>query len=83
MDRKSTYCCGGGIAIAIDHENTQMSKQISPPIIIRWDASDGQRIHRLTLPNPIAEADAVDRLVRDCAPATFGHHEEEILDGES
>ncbi len=41
--------------------------------------ADGGRVRKLTLPTPTEGGQAIDDLLKDCAPATFGHNEKKCL----
>ena len=51
--------------------------------MFRWDLPGGKAIRKLTLPPPIHGVGgdaAIQELLNDCAPATFGKKGEEVLD---
>lgn len=89
--QKAPFFCGGEVRIS-DHKDNPVGhsshspqangKFISDPIVLRWDSPSEETTGRLTL--PLAEVDdgvtAIEGLLRDCAPATFGIGGEEVLD---
>ena len=89
--QKASFFCGGEVRIsdhkdkAVDHSRHSPQANgnfISDPIVLRWDSPSEETTRKLTF--PLAEVDdsvtAVEGLLRDCAPATFGVGGEEVLD---
>jgi hypothetical protein len=52
----------------------------SPPVIVRWDAPNGDLSGKITFPVPSEKASVLEGLVKDCQPATFGYGGENVLD---
>ena len=86
---KLAPCCAGSIPITqegnfakikdhmLDHQST------STPVVIRWDRKDGETTSKLTLPLAFGDTKnhvALQDLLDDCAPATFGKDGKDILD---
>lgn len=94
-EQKHMYACGGRIPIATATSEIEAESLRSPaaeqprqsaPVTIRWDASgipdeDVSPCRRLTLPiTKQADRDALNGLVKDCQPATFGLGGEDVYD---
>ena len=90
--QKAPFFCGGEVRIS-DHKDNPVGhsshspqangKFISDPIDLRWDSTSGKGMTRkLTFPLAgVADgANAIEGLLSDCAPATFGIGGEEVLD---
>ena len=89
--QKAPFFCGGEVRIS-DHKDISVDhsrhspqangKFISDPIVLRWDSPGEETTCKLTFPR--AEIDdgvtAIEGLLRDCVPATFGIGGEEVLD---
>ena len=89
--QKAPFFCGGELRIS-DHKDKSVDRSrhspqangkfISDPIVLRWDSPSEETTRKLTF--PLAKVDdgvtAIEGLLRDCAPATFGMGGEEVLD---
>ncbi|KAM3459846.1 hypothetical protein NHJ6243_006478 [Beauveria neobassiana] len=92
-EQRHSYVCGGRIPIAANAnssagEAAPAMKQAlqSDPITIRWDVSglseaDESPCGKLTLPvAKQVDRDALNALMRDCQPATFGLGRQDVYD---
>ena len=90
---QASFCCAGRVSIKQEKDSplgnntldTTDSQLIADPIAIRWDCRDGKTCNKLKLPPDSYDANATDQgalqdLLNDCAPATFGKHDKEVLD---
>jgi hypothetical protein len=82
---KATFTCGGVIPIDSRPDRglgigTQPVS--SPPVVIRWSSNDASSSDRHTIEFPVAadEPQHLEKLLRDCAPATFGVDGKNVLD---
>ncbi|KAK4695497.1 hypothetical protein P7C71_g2267, partial [Lecanoromycetidae sp. Uapishka_2] len=86
--QKATFCCGGEVPISANSEtrfDTVIANEASvssPPVVLRWDRPSGKTVKKLIL--PITQRNkgsaALEDLIKDCAPATFGKDGAEVLD---
>lgn len=86
--QKAPFFCGGEVRIS-DHQDESVGHSkhspqsngefISDPIVLRWDSPSNESTRKLTFPPADGEI-AIEDLLRDCAPATFGIGGEEVLD---
>ena len=89
--QKAPFFCGGEVRIS-DHKDKSVDcsrhspqangKFISDPIVLRWDSPSEETTRKLKFPLPVVDdgVTAIEGLLRDCAPATFGIGGEEVLD---
>lgn len=78
----ANFACGG--VLQIDASNTSRfdnfgknDSMTCPPVVLRWDTKDG-KIDKVQF--PVAERERLTRLVKDCAPASFGFQGQNLLD---
>ncbi|KAE8146054.1 hypothetical protein BDV25DRAFT_144075 [Aspergillus avenaceus] len=76
----ASFACGGTIPLTDDPE----SKATPRCVKIYWSLDDQEQAHKVILPlnNPSTESSppALQRLITDCLPATFGRGSEDVLD---
>ncbi|KAL6720878.1 hypothetical protein ACLMJK_002803 [Lecanora helva] len=87
--QEAPFCCGGNIPIVDSTTHSSRFEKLtydddqatSPPIVLRWDSpGGGDPVQKLTLPLSKEEESAVESLVNQCEPATFGKGGDEVLD---
>ncbi|KAH6680481.1 hypothetical protein B0J14DRAFT_648860 [Halenospora varia] len=85
----ANFCCGGSIPIAAPNSTASrrygdftstLSPITSPPVIIRWDDKNGDLGGKISFPVPEGKESVLEKLVKDCNPATFGYGGENVLD---
>ncbi|KAE8374846.1 hypothetical protein BDV26DRAFT_269247 [Aspergillus bertholletiae] len=81
----ASFACGGAIPISTtDISDDSNILPISPPVKIYWSLRDDMNAKKVVLPLDHTSADsspaALQDLVSDCSPATFGRGSEDILD---
>lgn len=64
----ATFACGGSV-------DPMTTSNGTPDVIIRWDASGCDDVHKTSFPGP-----GVDALVQRCEAATFGLGNLDVLD---
>jgi hypothetical protein len=78
---RTSFTCSGSLTIDPDWEQKQGSFDVlihppsAPPVTLRWDGGKVQF--------PVQDDDKtanLDQLIKDGAPATFGHHGNDVLD---
>lgn len=85
------FCCAGHVPIGKQpvferiKEDVADRQSVSPPVVIRWDRADGKNISKLTLPpqsydEKSEEQHALNGLLDNCIPASFGRGGEDVLD---
>ncbi len=86
---KSPFACGGTIDITDNQGTGPTAKkqkmnvspgQASPLINLFWAMETGSTAQKLVL--PFGSASALQQLVKECVPATFGRGENDVLDPE-
>ncbi|MCJ1249499.1 hypothetical protein MMC30_006723 [Trapelia coarctata] len=86
--QRATFCCGGSIPVVSGQGNhfRQLNPEgepcASPSVVLRWDVPNDTTIRKVTFPpdsRPGATS-AIDDLIRDSTPATFGRQGVDILD---
>ncbi|KAF3009733.1 hypothetical protein E8E13_009219 [Curvularia kusanoi] len=75
-----TYACGGVVLIREDANDLHATE----PVVIHWDA--GELIHRVKIPVPEKTAKqaweaAMQQLIDDMQPASFGYRGKDVIDG--
>lgn len=86
-EHEDTFHYSGTILIAHDkvhlnHITVDSGLFASPPAVLRQDLSDGEATSKVAFP-PGEDPDdklALQELLGDCAPVTFGHRGEDVLD---
>ncbi|KAF2014657.1 hypothetical protein BU24DRAFT_349125 [Aaosphaeria arxii CBS 175.79] len=80
----SNYACGGAIPIHRNVEAKERTSLSAPPVVLRWDSLDlSSGVAKITLPVDPSNPDDVstlEKLIRDCQPASFGMNGKEVLD---
>ena len=90
--RKATYTCGGKIPILVHpnrleggaltpttEERVQDQRVCTKGVMVRWGADGHGRV--ITLPIADSEGQAaLEQLIQDCQPATFGRGGEDVYD---
>jgi hypothetical protein len=91
-EQNAAITCGGSIPISTHHDHSAGpdTKPIaSPPVIIRWssngaDLFEGGRAIQFPVTAATGEEShqnaQIEKLIRDCEPATFGVGDKEVLD---
>lgn len=79
----ASFVCGGAIVVQNGHSPTNVS--VSPPVTLFWRLEQDNTALHLALPlrhntNSESAFEALQHLVQDCAPASFGMGEKEVLD---
>ncbi|WEW58788.1 hypothetical protein PRK78_004256 [Emydomyces testavorans] len=77
---RASFTCGGSIKIVRPQDERELLRQ-SLPIALYWSSEDG-RAHKVELPEGTSSPNSsrFQRLVAECAPATFGLGQEDVLD---
>ncbi len=80
----ATFACGGSIPFPEPAATTTTKpKPTCPPITLRWDASTGSAMSRISFPlppQPEESGSLLTALLKACQPATFGFAGNNILD---
>ena len=79
----ATFACGGSVKIRAgdDAASTYEDGQsLSPPVVLRWDNLEKTITRRVELPILPGQGNALDLLLKDCQPATFGLGGVDVLD---
>lgn len=83
-DQKSiaTFACGGSIPITTAREPPSLSDAApsSQPVTLRWDSSTSDAVSKVIFPVDDVNEQSFERLLNDCAPATFGYGGKDVLD---
>ncbi len=81
----ATFACGGKVPIT-GHQDTDRSgtiddRRLSPSVDVRWDSmlSEG-RLVRFPVATERPQSDALQQLLLDCQPATFGRGGKDVFD---
>lgn len=86
---KRPFACGGTIDITNKQGSSPAAKkqktdaspgQASPPVNLFWATETGSTAEKLVL--PYESTSALQQLVKECVPATFGKGEADVLDPE-
>ena len=90
--RKATFTCGGRIPIVLEPNRTisgdltprtdlrvQEQRVVVKPVTIRWGPGGAGRVLSLPAQTPEDHV-ALEQLVQDCKPATFGLNGKDVLD---
>lgn len=91
QQRKTSFTCGGSIAVRTDKIDLDVSWVTNPtepihssPINIFWASKDKAEVNKVTLPiegdGDSDEMSKLRKLVGDCSPASFGRGQKDVLD---
>lgn len=86
--QQAAFCCGGAVPIVsgqdkpVETSDPQDKPTASPPVVLRWDVPNDTAIRKLTFPSHAGAraTSAIDDLLKDSAPASFGRHGVVVLD---
>jgi hypothetical protein len=83
----ASFACGGTITITTtplgEDANEALVERTSAPVGIYWAVHNDSHARQVVLPLSgagVSNEDVLQELVRDCAPATFGRGEQDVLD---
>ena len=82
----SFFTCGGTIAVAEPAVKADEPKAVSftpsesSPISLYWMLNNEKGPQKVTFPSKDTDPSTLDQLVEDCAPATFGLGDKDVLD---
>jgi len=85
-EARANYACSGSIPIDLSGERNIGSFGASngpitcPPITLRWDSHESGLVKRIRFPLEDGSEGALEGLLEDCAPATFGRSGKDVLD---
>lgn len=77
---KASFACGGSITISESPNASEKGNaRSSAPINLFWTSANNENVRKLTLPGEFTES-SVEQLAKNCALASFGRGEENVVD---
>lgn len=79
------FSCGGSVSVNAHKrgDDEEQTSQTSPPVVIFWNSECNGNPRKIVLPQEhaiVAGSSTLEQLVGDCAPATFGLGNKDVLD---